>query len=55
MIPLVIDTGVLVSGIFWRREPHQCVKAWVQGLAALVVSAPIFAEYDRVLREVKAE
>jgi putative PIN family toxin of toxin-antitoxin system len=55
MIPVVIDTGVLVSGIFWRREPHQCVRAWVQGLAAMVVSVPIFTEYDRVLRELKAE
>ena len=55
MTPVVIDTGVLVSGIFWRREPHQCVKAWLHGLVARVVSAPIFAEYERVLREVKAE
>jgi len=27
MTPVVIDTGVLVSGVFWRHEPHQCVKA----------------------------
>jgi putative PIN family toxin of toxin-antitoxin system len=55
MTPVVIDTGVLVSGIFWRREPHQCVKAWLHGVVALVVSVPIFAEYERVLGEVKAE
>jgi putative PIN family toxin of toxin-antitoxin system len=51
----VIDTGVLVSGIFWRHEPHQCVQAWLRGLLALVVSDSIVAEYERVLREVKAE
>ena len=55
MTPVVIDTGVLVSGIFWRSEPHQCVRAWLVGVVALVVSAPIFAEYERVLRAVKAE
>jgi putative PIN family toxin of toxin-antitoxin system len=55
MIPAVLDTGVLVSGIFWRHEPHQCVQAWLRGHLALVVSESIFAEYERVLNEVKAE
>jgi len=55
MTPAVIDTGVLVSGIYWRHEPHQCVQAWLRGLLTLVVSPTIFAEYERVLREVKAE
>ena len=55
MTPVVIDTGVLVAGVFWRNEPHQCVKAWLRGFFALVVSEPIFHEYERVLTEVKAE
>jgi putative PIN family toxin of toxin-antitoxin system len=55
MTPVVIDTGVLVSGVFWRHEPHQCVRAWLRGFYALVVSDPILLEYERVLREVKAE
>ena len=55
MTAAVIDTGVLVAGIFWRHEPHRCVQAWLHGRLALVVSEPIFAEYERVLREVKAE
>lgn len=55
MTPAVIDTGVLLAGIFWRHEPHQCVTAWLRGVLALVVSDPIFEEYARVLREVKAE
>ena len=50
----VLDTGVLVAGIFWRHEPHQCVQAWVRGLLTLAVSEAIFSEYERVLREVKA-
>ena len=55
MMPVVIDTGVLVSGIYWRHEPHQCVKAWLHGIVALVASEAIFEEYERVLREVKVE
>ena len=47
--------GVLVAGTFWRHEPYQCVQAWVQGLLTLAVSEVIFSEYERVLREVKAE
>lgn len=54
MTPVIIDTGVLVSGIYWRHEPHQCVKAWLQGALSLVVSEAVFDEYERVLREVKA-
>jgi len=50
-----MDTGVLVAGIFWRHEPHRCVRAWVRNVVTLAVSEAIFAEYERVLREVKAE
>jgi hypothetical protein len=25
----VIDTGVFVAGVFWRHEPHLCLKALV--------------------------
>jgi putative PIN family toxin of toxin-antitoxin system len=53
--PVVIDTGVLVAGIFWRHEPHQCVRAWVRGSLKLAVSEAIFCEYERVLREVQAD
>jgi putative PIN family toxin of toxin-antitoxin system len=55
MIPTVIDTGVLVAGIYWRHEPHLCVSAWLQGLIIPVVSDLIYAEYERVLHQVKAE
>jgi len=50
-----MDTGVLVAGIFWRHEPHQCVQGWVRGLFTLVLSEAIFSEYERVLLEVKSE
>lgn len=52
---IVLDTGVLVAGVFWRREPHAVIKAWLHGLICPVVSNVIFSEYERVLHEVKAE
>jgi putative PIN family toxin of toxin-antitoxin system len=55
MTLVVIDTGVLVSGIYWRHEPHQCVQAWLRGVVTLVVSDAICEEYERVLLQVKAE
>lgn len=50
-----MDTGVFVAGVFWRHEPHLCVQAWLRGIATLVVSEPVFDEYQRVLTELKAE
>lgn len=55
MNPTVLDTSVLVAGIFWKHEPYQCIRAWGSGFLTLVVSDGIIAEYERVLREVKAE
>lgn len=51
----VIDTGVLVSGVFWRREPHRVLRAWKYGLLTPIVSQQIFDEYKRVLEDVKRE
>ena len=50
---IVLDTGVFIAGVFWRHEPHTCLKAWLNGLICPVLSDEIFAEYERVLREVK--
>lgn len=35
------------------HEPHTCLKAFLHGLICPVLSEPIFAEYNRVLAEVK--
>ena len=51
----VIETGVFVAGVFWRREPHQVLCAWRSGLLTLIVSEPVFDEYERVLEDVKRE
>ena len=52
---IILDTGVVTAGVFWRHEPHACLKAWLKGLICPVISEDIFAEYERVLHEVKRE
>jgi len=54
VIPVIIDTGVFAAGVFWRKEAHHCVNAWLQGMMALVVSGPIYHEYERTLLKIKA-
>jgi predicted nucleic acid-binding protein len=51
----VIDTGVFVSGVFWRHEPHLCLKAWLHGILLPMMSEEIFAEYEAILERVKQE
>jgi len=48
-----MDTGVLVSGLYWLNEAHQCLRAWEQGAYHLVVSDAVFEEYQRVARRVR--
>jgi putative PIN family toxin of toxin-antitoxin system len=53
VIPVVIDTGVFVAGVFWRAEPHRCLNAWLRGQVSLVISAAIYQEYARTLRKLQ--
>jgi len=47
----VLDTNVVVSGIFWKGNPFQILRAWQQRRFSLVVSPPILDEYRRVVAE----
>jgi len=51
--PLVLDTGVLIAGLYWRNEAHQCLRAWQHGVFQLAVSDAVFDEYRRVAWRVK--
>ncbi|HTY25668.1 MAG TPA: putative toxin-antitoxin system toxin component, PIN family [Desulfomonilaceae bacterium] len=45
---IILDTNVLVSGIFFHGPPHQILKAWRVGKLELAVSPKILEEYYRV-------
>lgn len=52
---IVLDTNVLMSGIFFRGNPHRIVHAWRTGRLRLVVSAEILEEYAAVAKRLGAE
>jgi putative PIN family toxin of toxin-antitoxin system len=48
---IVMDTNVLISGIFFTGPPYQILKAWQKGKITFVVSEEILSEYQRVANE----
>jgi putative PIN family toxin of toxin-antitoxin system len=50
---VVIDTNVLVSGVFFGGNPGRVLDAWRDGRIDLVVSSEILEEYRRVGEELE--
>jgi len=50
-VKIVLDTNVLVSGIFFSGPPAEILRAWSQGKFKLVLSREILDEYTRVSAE----
>ena len=51
---VVLDTNVLVSGIFFSGPPGEILKAWQAGRFQLLLSPAILLEYQRVGEELAA-
>ena len=45
---VILDTNVLVSGVFFGGPPARILDAWRDGVITPVLSAEIFEEYKRV-------
>jgi putative PIN family toxin of toxin-antitoxin system len=54
-VRVVLDTNVLISGLFFSGPPHSILQAWADGAFDLVVSPEILEEYRRVVRELGAK
>lgn len=50
-IKTILDTNVVISGIFWKGPPFEILTAWQKQRFHLVISLPILYEYRRVLAE----
>lgn len=48
MIPIVLDTNVLISGIFWSGYPYQILEAWRNKKVKIIYSSQILDEYIRI-------
>jgi uncharacterized protein len=46
---IVLDTNVLVSGIFWTGVPSRILSHWINDRFELLLSDEIFNEYIRTL------
>jgi len=47
---LVLDTNVLMSGIFFAGPPARILAAWAEGRFDLLATVEILAEYRRVAK-----
>lgn len=45
---VVLDTNVVISGIFFSGPPYTIINAWREGKIQIILTAEIFAEYQRV-------
>jgi len=48
---VVIDTNVLMSGIFFNGPPHDILQLWEKKKLTFITSEEIFSEYVRVGNE----
>jgi putative PIN family toxin of toxin-antitoxin system len=46
-VKVILDTNVLISGIFFGGQPRAVLDAWAEGWFELLVSPSIFDEYVR--------
>lgn len=44
---IVLDTNVLLSGIFWRGAPYKVLRLWQEDKISLAISLEIADEYSR--------
>ena len=48
---VVLDTNVVVSGIFFTGPPREILRSWSRGKIQLLITPEIFEEYQRVAAE----
>lgn len=51
---LVLDTNVVISGIFWEGVPNKIITNWFNGRFEVFISASILSEYEKVLKRIRS-
>lgn len=49
---VVLDTNVLISGIFWKGTPYKILDLWVQGHIKVFASKKMLEEYFEILKRI---
>ena len=52
---IVLDTNVLISGIFFTGTPFRILELWRAGRFRIILSEEIYGEYCRVVAELAAK
>ena len=52
---VILDTNVLISGIFFSGPPYDILKYWADGKFQLILSTEILQEYQRVGETLKKQ
>lgn len=52
---VVIDTNVLISGIFFGGIPSRIIMSWRDGHMSIVATDDIYNEYVRVLKKLRRQ
>ena len=52
---VVLDTNVIVSGIFWRGIPAKILELWVKDHIHVIVTGDILDEYFRVIKSLDTQ
>ncbi len=47
----MLDTNVVVSGIFFSGPPREILRSWSRGKIRLLITPEIFEEYKRIAAE----
>ncbi len=50
-VPVVIDTNVLISGIFWKGAPYEVLQLWFSGKCEAWASEEMISEYFRIIEK----
>ena len=51
----VVDTNVVISGLFWKGPPAEILAAWLANKFEWIVSADILAEYHTTLQRLESK
>jgi uncharacterized protein len=52
---VILDTNVLVSGIFFKGPPFRILQMWKKGKFQIIISHEILEEYRRVVRDLSIQ
>ena len=49
---VILDTNIIISGIFFSGPPSSILEAWHNGKLKLIISKEIFDEYSMVIERI---